>query len=58
MFESPDIPHFPITQPPGWGLTLPFVYLIWAFVVVAMYPLCRWYAALKQRSNNPWLSYL
>jgi uncharacterized membrane protein len=58
MFESPDIAHFPITQPPGWGLTLPFVYLLWVFVVVTMYPLCRWYAALKQRSNNPWLSYL
>ena len=58
MFESPDLAHFPITQPPGWGLTLPLVYLIWAFVVIAMYPLCRWYAAVKQRSNNPWLSYL
>ena len=58
MFESPDIAHFPITQPPGWGLTLPFVYLLWAVVVITMYPLCRWYAALKQRSCNPWLSYL
>ena len=58
MFESPDIANFPITQPPGWGRTLPFVYLIWAFVVSAMYPLCRWYAALKQRGNNPLLSYL
>jgi uncharacterized membrane protein len=58
MFESPDLAHYPITQPPGWGLTLPLVYLIWAFVVLAMYPLCRWYAAVKQRSNNPLLSYL
>lgn len=58
MFESPDLANFPITQPPGWGLTLPFVYLIWAFVVIALYPLCRWYAAVKQRSNNPLLSYL
>jgi uncharacterized membrane protein len=58
MFESPDLAHFPITQPPGWGLPLPLVYLIWALVVIAMYPLCRWYAALKQRSNNSFLSYL
>ncbi len=58
MFESPDIAHFPITQPQGWGLSLPLVYLLWAFVVIAMYPLCRRYAALKQRSNKPWLSYL
>jgi uncharacterized membrane protein len=58
MFESPDIANFPITQPPGWGLTLPLVYLLWAFVVIALYPLCRWYAALKQRSGNPLLSYI
>jgi uncharacterized membrane protein len=58
MFESPDLANFPITSPPAWGLPLPFVYLIWAFVVISLYPLCRWYAALKQRSNNPWLSYL
>jgi uncharacterized membrane protein len=58
MFESPDLAHFPITQPSGWGLTLPFVYLLWAFVVITLYPLCRRYAALKQRSNNPLLSYL
>lgn len=58
MFESSDFGTFPITQPPGWGLTLPLVYLLWAFVVLTMYPLCRWYAAIKQRSNNPLLSYL
>ena len=58
MFESPDIADFPVTQPPGWGLALPLVYLIWAVVVLTMYPLCRGYAALKRRSKNPWLSYL
>jgi uncharacterized membrane protein len=58
MFESPDLANFPITPPPGWGLTLPLVYLIWIVVVVTMYPLCRWFAAVKQRSNAPWLSYL
>ena len=58
MFESPNLAHYPVTAPPGWGLTLPLVYLIWAFVVFAMYPLCRWYAAVKQRNNNPLLSYL
>jgi uncharacterized membrane protein len=58
MFQSPDLTHFPITQPPGWGLTLPWVYLIWIAVVLAVYPLCRRFAALRQQSNNPWLSYL
>jgi uncharacterized membrane protein len=58
MFHSPDLANFPATFPPGWGFTLPLVYLTWACIVIAVYPLCRWYAALKRRSNNPWLSYL
>lgn len=58
MFESPDLEHYPFTTPPGWGFSLPGVYLAWAFVVLAMYPLCRWFAALKQRRSDAWLSYL
>jgi uncharacterized membrane protein len=58
MFESNGIEEFPVARPPGWGYSLPVVYLIWAFVVIALYPLCKWYAGLKQRSSNPWLSYL
>jgi hypothetical protein len=40
MFESPRLDQFPFTRPPGWGFSLPTVYLIWAGVVAAMYPLC------------------
>ena len=58
MFESPSVDRFPITPPPGWGFSLPIVYLIWVSVVVALYPLCRWYGALKQRRSDVWLSYL
>lgn len=58
MFESPDLAHYPVTPPPGWGYSLPVVYLVWALVVLAMYPLCRWFAVLKQRRSDPWLSYL
>lgn len=58
MFESPNLDHFPITAPPGWGFSLLMTYLVWAFVVFALYPLCRWFAALKQRRSDPWLSYL
>jgi uncharacterized membrane protein len=58
MFESPDLGHYPFSAPPGWGYSLPVVYLVWTVVVVAMYPLCRWFAALKQRRSDPWLSYL
>jgi hypothetical protein len=58
MFESPSLAPFPFTDPPGWGFALPTTYLIWAVVVLALYPLCRWFAGLKQRRSDPWLSYL
>jgi len=58
MFQSPDLSRFPVTPPPGWGLSLPGLYLVWAVVVCLLYPLCRWFAGVKQRSSEPWLSYL
>ncbi len=58
MFESPDLGHYPFSAPPGWGYSLPVVYLVWALVVVTVYPLCRWFAALKQRRSDTWLSYI
>jgi uncharacterized membrane protein len=58
MFESPDLAHYPFTAPPGWGLSLPLVYAVWGLVVAAMYPLCRWFAGVKQRRGDAWLSYL
>jgi hypothetical protein len=57
MFESPSLDRFPITPPPGWGYSLPVIYLIWTVVVVTLYPACRWFAALKQRRSDAWLSY-
>jgi uncharacterized membrane protein len=57
MFESPTISRFPITSPPGWGFSLPIVYLIWMCVVIALYPICHWFAAVKQRRSDAWLSY-
>jgi hypothetical protein len=49
-------------QPPGrlssLGFSLPGVYAIWVGVVITLFPLCRWYAALKQRRKDWWLSYL
>lgn len=58
MFESPDLANYPFTPPPGWGYPLPIVYGVWAGVVLAMYPLCAWFAALKRRRGDAWLSYL
>ena len=57
MFESPGLGDFPMTKPPGWGYSLPIIYLIWILVVLTLYPLCRWFAGLKQRRSDNWLSY-
>ena len=56
--ESPTVDRFPMTQPPGWPVSLPVVYLVWIGVVLVLYPMCAWYADVKRRSSNPWLSYL
>lgn len=58
VFESPDLSQYPFNPPTGWGFALPWVYLSWALVVIALYPLCAWFAALKQRRSDSWLSYL
>ena len=44
---------------PGEGFNLAVVYAIWISVVIALYPLCKWYD--KYKSSHPekrWLSYL
>lgn len=44
---------------PGEGYGLAGVYAVWAFVVIALYPLCRWYNNYKTRHKEKWwLSYL
>ena len=58
MFRSPDLGHFPFSPPPDWSEPLPVIYAIWIAVVLILYPLCRWYAQVKQRSKSWWLSYL
>jgi uncharacterized membrane protein len=57
MFESPTVEYFPITQPPAWGYSLPVVYLVWACVVMGLYPLCHWFSGVRQRRDDAWLSY-
>jgi uncharacterized membrane protein len=43
---------------PGYGYDLPVVYLVWIGVILLLYPVCRWYGALKARHRDGILSYL
>jgi uncharacterized membrane protein len=45
-------------RPPNYGVNLPVVYALWLGIVLSLYPLCHWFAMLKQRRNDWWLSYL
>ncbi len=44
--------------PEGYGHDLPFVWAMWALVVVGLYFPCRAFADLKRRRAAWWLSYL
>jgi uncharacterized membrane protein len=49
FFSTPD---------PGWGFGLPAVYAFWAVTVLILFPVCRWFAGVKRRRKDVWLSYL
>jgi hypothetical protein len=48
--------------PPGHAgspeYPLAVTYLAWALALLILYPLCRWFAGLKARRRDAWLSYL
>ena len=44
--------------PPDFGWDLWVAYAVWIAIVVALYPLCRWFASVKERGRDWWLSYL
>jgi hypothetical protein len=48
----------PLRKPAGYGLPLSGLYVVWLLVVVSLYPVCRWFADLKQRRREWWWSYL
>lgn len=44
---------------PGEGYSLWIVYVVWLSVVMALYPLCKWYDRYKtNHKEKKWLSYL
>jgi hypothetical protein len=44
--------------PPGVGFNLGVVYVCWVAGVLFLYPLCRWFAGVRQRRRDWWPSYL
>jgi uncharacterized membrane protein len=44
--------------PAHFGYSLWVVYCVWIVIVASLYPLCRWFAAVKARRRDWWLSYL
>ena len=52
MFRFP-----PFEAPPGYGYDLPTTYFLWLVVVALLYYPSRWFADLKRRRRDAWLSY-
>jgi len=44
--------------PARFGYDLWVAYLVWALIVLMLYPVCRWFAEIKARRSEWWLSYL
>ncbi|MBI5011526.1 MAG: hypothetical protein HZC06_01560, partial [Methylocystis sp.] len=45
--------------PPEFGAGLAGAYVAWILIVLALYPLCRWFAEVKRRRRDLWwLTYL
>jgi uncharacterized membrane protein len=44
--------------PADYGVGLPVIYAVWIATVLMLYPACAWFARLKSRRRDPWLSYL
>ena len=56
LFQTP-VDWF--TNPPtGNGFNLAVVYASWIVGVLLLYPLCKWFAGVKARRRDWWLSYL
>lgn len=56
LFRNP--PAFFTSTPPDAGFSLATVYVAWIAIVVIAYFACRWFAAVKERRRDWWLSYV
>ncbi|GGH14178.1 DUF1624 domain-containing protein [Mucilaginibacter phyllosphaerae] len=52
-------PNMPFNfEPPGFGFSLGWVYLIWLAIILALYYPCKWFSNYKKTHKQWWLSYL
>jgi uncharacterized membrane protein len=42
----------------GWGLSIGWTFVVWLTVVLALWPLAAWFARVRERRCDWWLSYL
>ena len=56
LFTSPLDRPSPNPGNPGFSLWV--VYVFWFLGLLILYPLCRWFAEVKRRRRDWWLSYL
>lgn len=57
-FEASQLMHIFIFYPEGYGTGLIGVYVVWALVIILLYPFCKWMARVKTNRKSWWLSYL
>ncbi len=57
-FNARDFLTYHMYYPSGYGLPLPGIYALWLLVLLILYPFCRWFAGVKARRRDWWLSYL
>jgi uncharacterized membrane protein len=59
MFRNVTVPSVSVLPyPQGYGYGLVMVYAAWIGVVLILYPACQWFAGVKRRRTEAWLSYL
>jgi len=58
LTPAPSMGGMRSSFPADYGFSLGTVYAAWLAVIVLLYPACRWFAGLKQRRRDWWLSYL
>ena len=54
----PSMGGSPKVFPPDFGSDLWVAYVVWAAIVLGLYPACRWFSQIKAAGHSWWLRYL